>query len=89
MQKLDQKWPFLVRFGLNLGLNNLKLDQEAIFEVNSIESIRDRVDRVDPQSGRSAIGSIGSIRDRVDRVDPRSGRSDRVNSIGNGFLVEF
>jgi hypothetical protein len=83
MQKLDQKWPFLVRFGLNLGLNNLKFDQEAIFEVNPIGSIRDRVDWVDPQSGRSAIGSIR------DRVDPRSGRSDRVDSIGNGFLVEF
>ena len=70
MQKLDQKWPFLVRFGLNLGLNNLKFDQEAIFEVNSIESIR---------SGRSAIGSI---RDQVDRVDPRSGRSGR-SAIGS------
>jgi len=82
MQKLDQKWPFLVRFGLNLGLNNLKFDQEAIFEVNSIESIRsgrsaigsirDQVDRVDPRSGRSGRSAIGSIRDRV---DPRSGRS--------------
>ena len=86
MSKSDQKWPFLVRLGLNLGLNNLKLDQEAIFEVNSIESIRDRVDPRSGRSGRSAIGSIGSIRDRV---DPRSGRSDRVDSIGNGFLVEF
>jgi hypothetical protein len=39
MQKLDQKWPFLVRFGLNLGLNNLKIDQEAIFNrINSIGS---------------------------------------------------
>ncbi len=31
--------PFLVRFGLNLGLNNLKFDQEAIFEwIDSIGS---------------------------------------------------
>ena len=29
--------PFLVRFGLNLGLNNLKFGQEAIFDL--IESI--------------------------------------------------
>ncbi len=33
----DQKWPFLVRFGLNSGLNNLKFDQEAIS--NQIDSI--------------------------------------------------
>ncbi len=32
MQKSEQKWPFLVWFGLNLGLNNLKFDQEAIFD---------------------------------------------------------
>jgi len=37
MQKLDQKLPFLVRFGLNLGLNNLKFDLEAIS--NRIDSI--------------------------------------------------
>jgi len=42
-------WPFLVRFGLNLGLNNLKFNQEAIFAVDSIESIQSsRSDRVDP-----------------------------------------
>ncbi len=32
------KWPFLVRFGLNLGLNNLKFGQKAI---------SDRIDRID------------------------------------------
>jgi len=37
---LGLKWPFLVRFGLNLGLNNLKFNQEAIFSFDSIESIR-------------------------------------------------
>ena len=31
------KWLFLVRFGLNLGLNNLKFGQEAISDrINSI-----------------------------------------------------
>jgi len=41
--KNGKNHPFLVRFGLNLGLNNLKFGQEAIFDL--IESIR--LNRVD------------------------------------------
>jgi hypothetical protein len=41
----------LVRFGLNLGLNNLKFDQEAIFAVYLIQLSRydrsNKSDRVD------------------------------------------
>ena len=52
IKSLQQIWanlPFLVRFGLNLGLNNLKFCQEAIFAVDwvySIESIK--LNRFDP-----------------------------------------
>jgi len=51
--KLDQKWPFLVRFGLNLSLNNLKFDQEAISnQINLIGSTRlDQLDRIDCKNG--------------------------------------
>jgi hypothetical protein len=57
LQKLDQKWPFLVRFGLNLGLNNLKFDQEAI---------SDRLDLI----GSTRLDRIDSTRsDRVDSIE--------------------
>ena len=56
------KWLFLVRFGLNLGLNNLKFGQEAISDrIDSIGSTRsDRRDRIDVigsmQSDQSPMG---------------------------------
>ena len=44
--------PFLVRFGQNLGLNNLKFGQESIFAVDSIGSTRStRSDRIDCKNG--------------------------------------
>ncbi len=64
----------------NLGLNNLKFNQEAIFAVNSF---------VDPiESIRSEMASWSNF--RLCRVDPiKSSRSDRVDLIRNGFLVKF
>ena len=61
MQKLDQKWPYLVWFGVNLGLNNLKFDQEVISDrIDSIGSTQsDRSDRLD---------RIDRI-ERIDRID--------------------
>jgi hypothetical protein len=62
----------LVRFGLNLALNNLSFDQEAI---------SDRIDSI----GSNRLDRIDSTRlDRLDRID--STRSDRLDSIGSTRL---
>ena len=46
------KWPFLVRFGLNLGLNNLKFGQKAISDRSDRPNRPDRPDRPDQLSGQ-------------------------------------
>jgi len=48
------KWPLLVRFGLNLGLNNLKFGQKAI---------SDRINRVDRIDQKWLSGQILSCLD--------------------------
>jgi len=69
-RKLDKKWPFLVRFGLNLGLNNLKFDQEAIS--NRIDSIgstwSDRSDRIECKNGWFLKFDQEAISDRNDSI---------------------
>jgi hypothetical protein len=58
---LTWKWPILVRFGLNLGLNNLKFDQEAIS--NRLDSIGStRLDWIDSIESTSKMASWSNFK---------------------------
>jgi len=75
MQKLDQKWPYLVQFGLNLGLNNLKFNQEAIsdqFDSNRLTQ-SDRLDQIKLTVKMAIFGPIWTqFRSKQLTIRPKS-----------------
>jgi len=89
-------WPFLVQFGLNLGLNNLKFGQEAILQsiwsnwVDLIKSIWSSlfyrvVDRVNSTAKMASWPNFKLFRPKLSPNQNKNGKNWKVLSVENDY----